>query len=229
MARRWLLVAGVAMVLAAVAGVWWLAHPTKPSKGWPALRSGERYGIDVSAHQGDIDWPKVAADDVSFAYVKATEGEDFLDRTFANNWAGVGRAGLPRGAYHFFSLCSAGEPQAKFFLDTAPPDPTALPPALDLELAGNCAARPERAVIQREIAAFLDKVEAAWSRKVVLYVGDDFDVMYPVRQPLARPLWYLRAEARPDVDWLIWQLHGNAHVAGITGEVDLDVLRDQGR
>ncbi|MDN3719591.1 GH25 family lysozyme [Roseibium salinum] len=50
----------------------------------------------------------VAADDVAFVYMKASEGGDFKDGAFARNWAGSGAAGLARGAYHFFQSVQAG-------------------------------------------------------------------------------------------------------------------------
>jgi lysozyme len=59
-------------------------------------------GVDVSNHQGDIDWPILARTDIGLAYLKATEGGNFRDRRFQANWDGARKAGLPRGAYHFF-------------------------------------------------------------------------------------------------------------------------------
>jgi lysozyme len=207
---------------AAVWWFWWV--PT-----WrPPLRDGERYGVDVSAHQGDIDWQAVADDGMAFAYVKATEGRDFVDARFTPNSAGAGGAGLDRGAYHFFTLCSPGADQAAHFLAVAPPDQDALAPAVDLELAGNCSARPSDEAVQAELSAFLGAVERAWDRPVVLYVGDDWEGRYPVRDELERPLWLRRFLRRPDVEgWRIWQLHGRGRVAGIDGGVDLNVMRPE--
>src|SRR5690349_2704594 len=61
-------------------------------------------GIDVSHHQNEIDWRKVAHDDVSFAFIKATEGGDHRDTRFATNWKEAQAAGLKVGAYHFFTF-----------------------------------------------------------------------------------------------------------------------------
>src|SRR5438067_868319 len=61
----------------------------------------------------------------------------------------------------FFTLCTAGRDQANHFVSVAPPDPRALPPALDIELAGNCDARPDRAAIARQLEDFVSVVEAA--------------------------------------------------------------------
>jgi lysozyme len=187
---------------------------------------GERYGVDVSAHQGSIDWRRVAGDGIAFAYVKATEGGDLTDQRFGENWRGVAEVGLDRGAYHFFTLCALGADQARHFLAVAPPDPNALPPAVDLELAGNCSGRPSRSTMDRDLDEFLGMVEEAWGRQAVLYVGDAFEAEYHVRERLVRPWWVRRFLLRPSVGgWLIWQLHGYARIEGIHGGVDLDVMR----
>lgn len=226
MARRRKVVAGVGAIavvfLVAAALVRFVAIP----HGRPPLRDGERYGIDVASHQGEIDWRAVADDDISFAYIKATEGGDFTDRQFARNWEGVGAVELDRGAYHFFTLCTSGEAQATHFLATAPPDDDALPPAVDLELAGNCSDRPPPDQVEQEVDHFLELVEREWGRPTVLYVGDDWDRVYPTRERSDRPLWHRRILLRPDVSgWTIWQIHGWAHIDGIDGPVDLNIAR----
>lgn len=222
--RRWPWIAGgVTLLFAGLAAAFWFLFVPN----WrPSLRSGERYGIDVSSHQGDIDWHKVADDNISFAYIKATEGGDFTDDRFEDNWRGAGAAGLDRGAYHFFTLCRPGREQAQHFIAVAPPDPKALAPAVDLEIAGNCIQRPSRAAVDTQVRAFLSVVEEAWHRHVIVYVRDDWESRYPVRDELDRPLWHFRFLRRPNVDgWLIWQIQGFAHVDGIDSGVDLNIMR----
>jgi len=212
----------LATVVALGAAAWFVWLPSHR----PSLEAGERYGIDVSNHQGPIDWDEVAGDGIEFAYVKASEGGDFVDQRFRDNWTGAEAAGLDRGAYHFFTLCRSGAEQARNFLRTVPPDPDALPPAVDLELAGNCSERPDPASVRHELDAFLDQVERETGQRAVLYVGDDFEGRYPVRDELDRPLWHRRVMIRPDVEgWWIWQVQGHASVDGIQGDVDLNVMR----
>jgi lysozyme len=123
-------------------------------------------------------------------------------------------------------LCRPGVEQAENFLRTVPSDPDALPPVVDLELAGNCSKRPDRAWVERELGAFLEQVESATGQTVVLYVGDDFEGRYHLRDEMDRPIWHRRVLIRPDVDgWWIWQVHGYASVDGIDGDADLDVMR----
>lgn len=197
----------------------WLPHYR------PALRPGEHYGIDVSAYQGRIDWTEVARDHIRFSYIKATEGSDFVDRAFAANWTGAERAGIPRGAYHFFTLCSTGAAQARNFLRTAPDDPDMLAPAADLELSGNCHLRPPVQTVQRELRAFVEAVEASTHQKMVAYVSGDFERRYRVSDILDSPYWVRHLLWRPKGDWTIWQVDSWAQVKGVPGGVDLDVLR----
>jgi lysozyme len=123
-------------------------------------------------------WERVADDDIQFAYIKATEGGDFTDARFVANWEAAAAACLDRGAYHFFTLCALGKAQARHFLSLVPDDPDALPPAVDLELAGNCSDRPDNAEVQRELSAFLHLVDEATGEEMLLYVGDDFERRY---------------------------------------------------
>src|SRR4030095_13913317 len=157
--RAWLWVIGGALVTVALAGaLFWFAFVPN----WrPPLRAGERYGVDVSAHQGEIDWPRVAADEIRFAYIKASEGGSWTDSRFRANWAAAGAAGPDPGAYHFFTLCGSGDEQARHFLAVAPPDPRALRPAVDLELSGNCGRRPPASTVDAELEAFLNLVGEA--------------------------------------------------------------------
>ncbi len=102
-------------------GGWWI--PNQPDLHVFPVR-----GIDVSHHQGTIDWKAVPREKCQFVYIKATEGGDFRDRNFVENWRGSADAGLRRGAYHFFSLKTPGARQAANFIETVPLDPEALPP-----------------------------------------------------------------------------------------------------
>ena len=159
--RRWMIgLVGIVVLLALLSLLTWFVWV--PS--WrPPLRDRETYGIDVSSHQGEIDWSTVASDNIRFAYIKATEGGDFVDRSFNANWRGAGKAGLNRAPYHFFTLCTPGAVQAEHFLAVAPPQPDALAPALDLELAGNCSRRPTRAEVEVELGSFMAWWSAAGS------------------------------------------------------------------
>ena len=222
---RWVGVAGILLVVALlVVALFEVAWP----RYRPALESGEAYALDVSNHQGTIRWPAVAEDGISAVYIKATEGATYTDPEFVTNWREAREAGLAVGAYHFFTLCRPGADQAANLLARlsevgATQDTQSLPVALDLELGGNCANRPARAAVQAEIDAFVTAVESATGRQVVYYLLGPFAKAYP---PLTdRPRWVRRLGLRPGGQWVYWQAHNAARVAGVDGPVDLNVVR----
>ena len=135
-------IATVAVLLVGGAAIWLYAQHWHPSE-----HSYPFQGIDVSRHQGTIDWQDLPRQGVDFAYIKASEGGDFRDTRFKTNWRAAGGAGIGRGAYHFFTLCRSGADQAANFLAAVPSDSGALPPAVDLEFGGNCSARPTRGTL----------------------------------------------------------------------------------
>lgn len=203
-------------------------------RGWIALQdpSVARYpirGLDVSHHQGRIDWPTVALDpQIRFVWIKATEGGDFTDPRFAENWQGARDAGLAVGAYHYFTLCRPGRDQAAQFLATVPVVPDALPPALDLEHEGNCSGRPATTALRVEIDTFLDTVEAAVGKRPVVYTTREFHEQHLIGALHDHPLWIrdvLRApgpiDGRP---WTVWQHLSRGRVDGIDGFVDRNVF-----
>ena len=194
--------------------------------------SPERFpvrGIDVSHHQGAIDWTKVPASEVRFAYVKATEGGDFVDGMFANNVLDARAAGIRAGPYHFFTFCTPGAEQAEHFLRTAIPSADSLPPVVDVEFGGNCKSWSDLAAVRAELAVFLAQVEDAWGVKPILYVTKDALRRVIADELPGQPIWIRSVYFEPALDshrgWLIWQYSDNSRVPGISGPVDRNALR----
>jgi lysozyme len=220
--RRWL----IGLCMAAVVGIaaafstWlWFRHYQPDRERYPIR------GIDVSHHQGPIDWPKVAADDIAFVYLKATEGGDHRDRRFAEHWPAARAAGLVTGAYHFFTFCRPGAEQARNFLAVVPIERDALPPAVDLEFGGNCGRVLDGAEMRRELDAFLVPVEHAYGTPALLYVTPEFLAAYARHLP-PRSLWRRSILHLPDgsAPWRVWQYHNRGRVDGILGPVDVNVF-----
>jgi lysozyme len=94
-------------------------------------------GLDISHHQGLIDWDKVAQDkQIKFVYIKATEGSDHVDEYYARNVAGATKAGIPVGAYHYLTSGSALTAQVANFARTVNPQLLELRPMVDIEAEG---------------------------------------------------------------------------------------------
>jgi lysozyme len=222
---RWLVAGGALLTLLAGGALflWQYAPRWHPSdRAWPTQ------GIDVSHHQGAIDWAALPAQGVDFAFIKATEGGDHRDTRFAENWRAARAAGIRRGAYHFFTLCRPGADQAANFIATVPAAPDALPPAVDLEYMGNCEGRPSLEAFHRELAAYLAAVEAHYGQRAILYLTGEFDAAWQVSARVDRPLWLRslffepRFGARP---WTLWQVSNLRRLRGIAGPVDWNVAR----
>jgi lysozyme len=236
--RRRLTVASLALVGAAAVCLigreldWelWRARLVAPSPSRFPLR-----GIDVSHHQGAIDWPRVKASGQSFVFIKASEGTDFRDTRFLENWQAARAAGLATGAYHFFTFCSSGLAQAENFLAIASPQLAEvgqpgsgplLPLAVDIEFTGNCLAWESVASIQRELRVFVGRLESSAGRRPLLYTT--LDCLRELIPPELKghPYWLRSLWGEPSVEaaWAFWQHSALGEVPGVTGPVDLNVF-----
>ena len=216
MNRLWIAGASVGAALLAIAAPIAIG-------AWNPLAENYTQGVDVSAHQGRIDWDALARGDVAFAYIKSTEGATFVDPRFAANWRDAGRAGLRRGAYHRFTLCRSAAAQAANFIRTVPRAADALPPAVDVENFQDCASRTSLAQIEE----FLDAIEAHYGARPILYVTRQFHDAHARDFPRER-FWIRSLYAPPEFrrsDWVIWQHHNYAQRPGIEAPVDLDAFR----
>ncbi len=190
------------------------------------------HGIDVSRYQGQIDWPQVRRSGVSFAYIKATEGGDHMDERFMDNWRGAKRAGLPRGAYHYYYFCRTAAEQARWFIRNVPRDPDMLPPVLDIEWnhqSKTCKLRPEPRKIRSEMRLFLHRIAQHYGKRPVIYATPDFYEDNQLWRVSGYEFW-LRSVAdhpsdrHPGRRWAFWQYTGTGIVPGVEGNTDLNVF-----
>lgn len=185
-------------------------------------------GIDISHHQGKINWDKLKEEDISFVIIKATEGGDYRDSMFHQNWENSVKHRYKTGAYHFYRLCTDGKSQATNFIEVVPASDENLPPAVDLEFGGNCKTDKSKDEIIKEIDQFLDMVEAYYRKKPVLYATREFYEEYLIDNFLDYPLWIRDIFGQPKLkgerEWHIWQFANRGHLNGIDGFVDLNVL-----
>lgn len=181
-------------------------------------------GVDVSHHQGQIDWDTLATDRVAFAYIKATEGGDWVDPRFAENWRAVKRTRIARGAYHFFTLCTPAQTQAENFIRTVGRLDNDLPPALDIEHMGPCREGPTMKTPARDAKTFLDTLEQHYGVRPIIYTTREFHdahltqmtgERFWVRSILHKPTWRTG-------DWVLWQYNSRGRRRGVDGPIDLN-------
>lgn len=189
-------------------------------------QTSKLHGIDVSHHQKKIEWDTVAAGwPVDFAFVKATEGHDFVDSLFCQNWSELKRIGIRRGAYHFFRAYGCGDEQATHFLSLVEMEAGDLAPVLDIEVLDGIA--PE--IMVQEAKIWLELVEKQLGVKPIIYSNQHFFERHLAGHFDEYPLWIARySEEKPSLtsgkQWDIWQFSNEGCIDGICKKVDLNVF-----
>ncbi len=182
-------------------------------------------GIDVSSHNGDIDFDKVKADGYSFVIIKASEGLEHHDSKFAINYDNARKSGLKVGAYHFFRKDTDGLNQAKNFLETIGWRKLDLPLVVDVEDWSN-AKNVEDERTQKNLDAMLDNLRSR-GHKVMVYTNGDGYKKYIKDGQININLWLCAFRQPNDLKHIPHQLQQYSHwgrVKGIWGDVDLNVF-----
>ena len=208
-------------------GVQALGVPTVKGDGIPYIIRG----VDVSKYQGDIDWDVLASQDIAFAYIKATEGTDIVDRNFEYNWENAKKTKLRIGAYHFFRFDEDGDAQGRHFADTVDPVSRMLPPVLDIELYGKYETHePTVEEVDAVLEPCLDRMRRAYGVEPVIYTSRYFYETY-IRGKYDNPIWIADHQMRdtlPDgEDWAFCQYTYEGQMDGYSGDskyIDLDVF-----
>ncbi|MBL7727378.1 MAG: glycoside hydrolase family 25 protein [Dinghuibacter sp.] len=189
------------------------------------------HGIDVSRHNGTIDWKEVQEMNIRgisirFAFIKATEGIGSTDPQFKRNWKKSREQGVTRGAYHYFNTGKDGKEQAKNFITTVGDLETGdLPPVLDIEVTNGVG----NAELQKEIQEWLDVVEEYYKVKPIIYSNVDFYRDHVGSKFDGYPFWaaHYKEQNQPRTarNWIFWQHSEEGHVNGIPSDkVDFNVF-----
>jgi len=198
-----------------------------------AVSFGAPKGIDVAAHQHPggmpIDWSKVRSDGQSFAFVKATEGGDWVNPHYVQDIQAANAAGLKTGAYHYARPAGDAKTQAANFAAqiALAPDQT-LPPALDIEVAeGKSAAQ-----LEQWIEEFTSELKRLTGRTPMIYTYKYFWMgqMNNSQKFSDMPLWLAAYQDQaPEAvggwkELSFWQRSGSGKVAGISTDVDMNLF-----
>jgi lysozyme len=190
------------------------------------------YGIDVSHHQGDINWKKVKSmvsnnRKVSFAFIKATEGITRQDKHFSKNWKATKKEGIIRGAYHFYYPSRDAVKQADNFIKQVKLEPGDLPPVVDIEHSNG----KSKKQITEGLKTFMDIIEKQYGAAPVLYTNISFYYTYLADDFNDYTVWIsgyhgedLFKEKFTEA-WHFWQYSENGRIDGISGKVDCNVFK----
>lgn len=180
------------------------------------------HGIDVSNHQGRIDWKTVSKDgNVQFVYIKATEGATYVSPTFESNIKEARKAGLKVGCYHFLRATSYIHDQFKNFTEYCKQEEQDLAPLIDIEVKGRWT--PQQLVDSLQL--FADMLENHYGRRPVIYTSSNFYNKYLSVQFSKYELFIAKySEEEPLLNdgtaYTLWQYTDGGSVNGIHSDVD---------
>lgn len=185
-------------------------------------------GIDVSTYQGKVDWSAVRRAGKRFAFARVSYGTSKLDNQFARNWQGMKAAGLFRGVYQYFLASQDPIEQADLLIQKVGKlSPRDLPAVLDLESQQGVS---DRVLIERALS-WLERVAAGTGKRPIVYTSIGFfNTLEGNRVFADHVLWAanygVRCPSVPEIwkRWGFWQHSETGRVAGISGNVDLDVF-----
>lgn len=199
------------------------------SFGVPVPSGYKVHGIDVSHHQGRINWEEVDTMNVNeivinFAFLKATEGITRQDLQFKRNWKKTRETGILRGAYHFFHPSRDAAKQAENFIRQVKLEPGDLPPVLDIEVSNR---RSKKEIVDGALE-WCRLIEEHYQVKPIIYTSPGFYDIYLADDFKDYPLWIAHYyEDLPRMHhrkWQFWQHTDKAKINGVKGGVDLNVF-----
>ena len=190
----------------------------------------EIHGIDISHHQGDIDWDElrekgmINETPIRFIMIKATEGATKIDDNFEDNFYQAREYGFTRGAYHFFSVHSPAKQQANFFINKVKLEKGDLPPVLDVEHKPKNQTDEE---FKASVLEWLEIVERHYGVKPIIYTYYKFKLQY-LSDPVfdEYPYWiahYYVDKVEYEGPWKFWQHTDVGKLPGIKGNVDFNI------
>ncbi len=188
-------------------------------------------GIDVSHHQGVINWSKKDKELFSFVYIKSTEGENFKDPLFKYNFHTTRKVGLYAGAYHVYNFNKGGKCQAENFIKVVPKYKNMLPPAVDLHLISNISEKDKKHIIA-ELKIFNKIIYNHFGKKPVFYVSNQQFKKYLINFFDNKIwTWHYTEKSKPgkfgNKDFSIWQYNivgkKNKKYKKFTKKFDIDV------
>lgn len=190
---------------------------------WKDLRITHLGHISKKKIIGKVDYP------VSFVYIKCTEGETVQNKYYNDDYKSARSNGIRCGSYHFFSIHSKPEDQARNFLKNIKMGEGDFPPVLDLEPSN----REIRSIggdieLFKRVRTWLNIVEKALGIRPILYINQMFvNNHMPFAPDLEQgyEVWIARyGEYKPDLHLVMWQIAPDGRVSGIKGAVDINVF-----
>lgn len=192
-------------------------------------------GIDVSKHQGEINWRKVAGEDIDYTFIRAgfrgsSEGKLVEDEYFQDNIEGALDNGIDVGVYFYTQAMTVeeAEEEAEFVIDLIEDYDVTYPVVLDLEESTSSSARTAN-MTQEEYTkaaiAFCEKIKEAGYTPMIYGNLKTFMIMLDLKQLEDYEKWFAYYDTPVYFPYAfsIWQYSSKGSIEGIKGDVDLNV------
>lgn len=181
-------------------------------------------GIDISHHNGILDFKKIKSAGISFVFIKTSEGAFLRDHYFKDNYRKAKAAGLLVGAYHFFRATVPPQKQADNFLGAVKDCPLDLPPVLDWEVTDHQSVELNCSCALK----WLDLIEIATKKVPIIYTSPSFfESMKNPKEFKRFPLWLAHYSEKPRVpkpwdSFAIHQYSETGKLDGVPGHFDVN-------
>jgi lysozyme len=190
------------------------------------------YGFDISHHQGEIDWDEIALDPKSgYIFLKATEGSNFVDRTYKHNFSEAKRVGLKVGSYHFFRPNISGEIQFRHFISNIDYKKQDLLPIIDVEI--HPGRRMSLSTFYKRLDTMLELVTKIIGKRPIIYTGKNFYNKYFANGRYSKYPFMIASYTdeepilKNEDDYVIWQFTATGVAKGVRGDIDVSRLRGE--
>ncbi len=188
-------------------------------------------GVDVSHHNEFVNWQVLKEENISFVFMKSTEGSDHLDREYQMNYLLAKEVGLKVGTYHFYTFGKDGKEQAQHFIDNSNIVSGDLIPAIDVEHS-----KINRATTSKEsYDKMIDELKVMervlsdyYGVRPIIYTNKECYRLYINGNFPDNPLWICDLNGEPGEDhshWQIWQFSHTGELDGAIGHIDLNFYR----
>jgi len=182
-------------------------------------------GIDISHHQGKINWNLVSSENFNFAFIKATEGVSFRDKRYYINYRNAKKIGLKTGSYHFFRANLSPKKQARHFIKTIRLQSGDLLPVIDIESLDGV----RRSVLIERVDIFLKEIEKEFGVKPIIYSSCNFYNLYLRSSFKDYPIWIAKYGLTEPIlldfnKYEFWQYSEKGKVKGINGYTDMNLF-----
>lgn len=182
-------------------------------------------GIDISAHNGDVDFDRVARHGIDFAILKASEGASWRDSAFERNYSRAVEAGLSVGAYHFFRFDVEGWRQSVNLLGALGGRHLDIPVAIDVEEWGNPSDRTTEEIVA-DLRSLVELLRQN-GREPMIYTNKNGYYRFVRGRFDDVALWICSFSTPALADagrWTLWQHSHEGRVPGVHGPVDLSTF-----